>query len=111
MESVSTPRISGRNLDSYIGRNVTVVGKVLQLRGDTAIIEAEGQITVNLNLEAHLAPGNGVQVIGKVLPDLSIKVLSAIDLGNNVDFNVSQAVVDVTHQYKDIFVYDDRGMH
>lgn len=28
--------------------------------------------------------GNGAQIIGKVNPDLSIKVLNAIDLGNNV---------------------------
>lgn len=31
--------------------------------------------------EAHLANGNAVQVIGKVNPDLSIKVLSSRDLG------------------------------
>lgn len=28
--------------------------------------------------------GNGAQIIGKVNPDLTIKVLNAIDLGNNV---------------------------
>jgi hypothetical protein len=34
--------------------------------------------------EAHLSPGNGVQIIGKVNPDLSIKVLTALDLGISV---------------------------
>lgn len=34
--------------------------------------------------EAHLSPGNAVQVIGKVNPDLSIKVLTALDLGVSV---------------------------
>lgn len=28
--------------------------------------------------------GNGAQVIGKVNPDLTVKVLNAIDLGSNV---------------------------
>ncbi len=28
--------------------------------------------------------GNGAQIIGKVNPDLSVKVLNAQDLGNNV---------------------------
>lgn len=28
--------------------------------------------------------GNGAQIIGKVNPDLTIKVLNATDLGNNV---------------------------
>jgi len=34
--------------------------------------------------EAHLSAGNGVQIIGKVNPDLSIKVLSSMDLGTSV---------------------------
>ncbi len=56
MESVSTPRISGRLIDSFVGRNVMIVGKVLQLRGDSAIIEAEGQITALLNRVSTMCP-------------------------------------------------------
>ncbi|RYP04906.1 hypothetical protein DL765_010008 [Monosporascus sp. GIB2] len=106
MEPVSTPRISGQLIGSYVGRNVMIVGKVLQLRGDSAIIDAEGQITIMLNRDVHLTPGNAVQVIGKVNPDLSVKVLSGLDLGDNVDYQISQAVVDVTHRYKHLFVYE-----
>ncbi|KAI0897785.1 replication factor A protein 3-domain-containing protein [Annulohypoxylon nitens] len=103
MESTSTPRISATLMDSYVGQNVIIVGKVVQLRGDTAFLEADGQIQANLNRDCHLMVGNGAQIIGKVNPDLSIKVLNAIDLGNNVDFQLCQNVVDVTHQFKDIF--------
>lgn len=49
MESISTPRVSGRYIDSYINRTVMVVGKVIQLRGSEALIEADGQININLN--------------------------------------------------------------
>ncbi|KAK7751686.1 hypothetical protein SLS62_006347 [Diatrype stigma] len=105
MEPVSTPRISGRIIDGFVGRNVMIVGKVLQLRGDSAIIESEGQITAMLNRDTHLAPGNGAQIIGKVNPDLSVKVLSSLDLGNNVDYQGYQAVVEVTHRYKDLFIF------
>ncbi|KAK7966106.1 replication factor A protein 3 [Apiospora aurea] len=110
MESISTPRISSQLIDSYVGQNVMVVGKVQQLRGDTAVIDADGQITANLNRDAHLVNGNAAQIIGKVLPDLSIKAMSSVDLGNNVDFKVAQAVVDATHQCRDLFVFDaDKG--
>jgi hypothetical protein len=34
--------------------------------------------------EAHLLAGNAAQIIGKVNPDLSIKVLSSMDLGTKV---------------------------
>ncbi|KAI1475406.1 hypothetical protein F4774DRAFT_429095 [Daldinia eschscholtzii] len=83
MESTSTPRISAALLDSYIGHNVIIVGKVAQLRGDIAFIEADGQIQANLTRDCHLMVGNGAQIIGKVNPDLSVKVLNAVDLGPN----------------------------
>lgn len=76
--------------------------------------------------ESHLTPGNGVQIIGKVNSDLSIKVMSSLDLGSNVgmsiflyvvncthpltkpaDYSVAQSVVDITHQHKDLFVYEN----
>jgi len=49
MEAVSTPRISADMLDSYIGQNVIVVGKVVQLRGVSAILDANGQVNAILN--------------------------------------------------------------
>ncbi|KAI0840046.1 hypothetical protein F5Y06DRAFT_308856 [Hypoxylon sp. FL0890] len=84
MESTSTPRISAALMDSYVGHNVIIVGKVVQLRGDTAFLEADGQVQANLNRDCHLMVGNGAQIIGKVNPDLTIKVLNALDLGPNV---------------------------
>ncbi len=49
MEQISTPRITSAFLDSYVGRNVMVVGKVMQRRGETAVIDSEGNITAHLN--------------------------------------------------------------
>lgn len=49
MESTSTPRISAALLESYTGQNVIIVGKVLQLRGDIAFLESDGQVQANLN--------------------------------------------------------------
>ncbi|KAK3378194.1 replication factor A protein 3 [Podospora didyma] len=106
MEATSTPRITCGYLDSYVGKNVIVVGKVVQLRGDEAIIDADGNITAHLHREAHLAAGSGVQIIGKVNPDLSIKVLSSIDLGQGIDYNIANTVVEVAHQNKALFAYD-----
>ncbi len=49
MESQATPRITSTYLDTYVGRNVQVVGKVTQLRGDTATLDADGTLTAHLN--------------------------------------------------------------
>ncbi|KAK1760751.1 replication factor A protein 3 [Echria macrotheca] len=103
-KSASTPRITSAYLNSYVNKNVIVVGKVIQLRGDEALIDADGSVTAHLNREAHLSAGNGVQIIGKVNPDLSIKVLSSLDLGTGVDFSLANTVVEISHQHRDLFV-------
>ncbi|CAK7240674.1 MAG: hypothetical protein STHCBS139747_002120 [Sporothrix thermara] len=100
---METPRVSCSYLNSFVNHNVLVVGKVVQLRGDSAILDADGHITVNLNRESHLVGGNAAQVVGKVLPDLSIKVLSAQDLGLDVDLELAQKVVEITQEHRDIF--------
>jgi len=61
-----------------------LVGKVIQLRGQTATLDADGNVTAELNRESHLMAGNAAQLIGRVNPDLSIKVLSSTDLGSGV---------------------------
>lgn len=45
----STPRVTCAYLNSYVGRNVMVVGKVAQIRGEDAIIDADGNISCKLN--------------------------------------------------------------
>ncbi|PHH62610.1 hypothetical protein CDD81_6844 [Ophiocordyceps australis] len=104
MSELCSPRISANYLDSFIGRLVTLVGKVTQLRGDQATIDADGAVTVHLDRDAHLINGHGVQVIGKVNPDLSIKVLTSRPLGPDVDYALCTAVVEATHRHKEIFV-------
>ena len=53
--SEATPRITAQYLEQFSHKIVCLVGKVTQLRGETAIVDADGQITVHLNRvsEAH----------------------------------------------------------
>ncbi|KAF4451471.1 hypothetical protein F53441_5563 [Fusarium austroafricanum] len=90
-EQLSTPRITASYLDNFVGKVVMLVGKVTQLRGDQATLDSEGTVTVLLDRDAHLSNGNSVQVIGKVNPDLSIKVLTSRDLGTGVDHGPYQS--------------------
>ncbi|KAF4551131.1 Replication factor A protein 3-like protein [Elsinoe fawcettii] len=101
----ATPRITAPYLEQFKHQTVRILGKVTELRGDTATIDAGGKITVLLNRDAHLQMNNAVEIIGKVDKDLSVRVLVSTDLGTNVDFTVADAVVDATHRYHEIF-YD-----
>ncbi|KAL2760425.1 hypothetical protein ACRALDRAFT_1053849 [Sodiomyces alcalophilus JCM 7366] len=105
-ETGSTPRITAQYLDSYVGRNVTITGRVTQLRGDTAVLDADGPVTAIMDRDSHLVNGHVALLIGKVNPDLSIKVLSSMDLGTDVDLELASAVVETTHSFREIFIQE-----
>ncbi|KAI5801461.1 replication factor A protein 3 [Peziza echinospora] len=100
-----TPRVNAPLLERFVNQTVRLVGKVISLRGETATLDASGQVLVHLNSGTHWSVGHAVEVIAKVQQDLSLRVLTSIDLGTDVDFNAVDAVVDATHRYKEIF-YD-----
>ncbi|KAG9233008.1 replication factor A protein 3-domain-containing protein [Amylocarpus encephaloides] len=108
-EPLSTPRILAPHLDSFTSRIVRLIGQVEQLRGEQAIVDCGGKVTVVLNRDAHLTVGHAVEMVGRVNGDLSVKVLRATDLGSagSVDFDAINAVVDATHRYKEIFYTAD----
>ncbi|KAH7380307.1 replication factor A protein 3 [Phaeosphaeria sp. MPI-PUGE-AT-0046c] len=105
MDHPQTPRILAPHLSNFQHRIVRMLGKVVQLRGETAIIDAGGQVDVILTRDSHLAVGHAVEVIGKVDGNLNIKVQAVTDFGTNIDFNAANAVVEATHRHKAIF-YD-----
>ncbi|KAF2126944.1 ssDNA binding protein-like protein Ssb3 [Dothidotthia symphoricarpi CBS 119687] len=105
MDHPQTPRVLATHLANFQHRIVRVLGTVVQLRGETAVIDAGGQIDVILNRDAHLALNHAVEIIGKVDGNLHVKVQAATDFGTNIDFTAANAVVDATHRHKEIF-YD-----
>lgn len=44
-----TPRITSQYLDAFNGRTVRIIGRVTQLRGNTATIDSEGAVSLILN--------------------------------------------------------------
>lgn len=106
MDHPQTPRILAPHLSNFQHRIVRILGKVVQLRGETAVIDANGNIDLILNRDSHLALNHAVEVIGKVDANLAVKVQAATDFGTNIDFNAANAVVEATHRHKSIF-YDD----
>lgn len=48
-EHLAAPRITASNLDAFVNKHVSIVGKVTQLRGEQATIDADGNVTILLN--------------------------------------------------------------
>lgn len=49
MASEATPRVNAKYLESFTNQTVRILGKVITLRGETAIVDANGSINVHLN--------------------------------------------------------------
>lgn len=49
MASDATPRISAKYLQPFVNQTVRILGKVVSLRGETAIVDANGPVTIFLN--------------------------------------------------------------
>lgn len=43
------PRINAQYLEAFTGKTVMITGKVSQIRGESAVIDANGEVTVLLN--------------------------------------------------------------
>jgi hypothetical protein len=57
MASEATPRISAKYLNPFINQTVRILGKVVSLRGETAVVDANGPITIFLNrVRTHPPP-------------------------------------------------------
>jgi len=51
--SEATPRINAPYLEQFAHQTVRILGKVVELRGDQASIDANGRINVHLNRVRH----------------------------------------------------------
>lgn len=49
MASEATPRISAKYLESFTSQTVRILGRVVSLHGETAVLDAQGSITLHLN--------------------------------------------------------------
>jgi len=50
----ATPRVNAKYLEQFSHQNVRIMGKVRQIRGDSATIDADGDITIHLNRVSSL---------------------------------------------------------
>jgi len=99
----ATPRVNASLRQSFTGQTVRMIAKVVQVRGESALVDASGQVEVHLNKMSNLQEGHAVELIGKIMPDLSLTILTSIDFGTTIDFPTVDALVNISHQHKDLF--------
>ncbi|EEH40484.1 hypothetical protein PAAG_02539 [Paracoccidioides lutzii Pb01] len=115
--SLSTPRLLPEHLHAFVPgpshqgpTTIRILGTVSALRGEYATITcgSHGDVTLILNRESHVQLGRMVDVVGRVTQvegSLGVRVLAVVDCGDpkDIDYQIYEQVVDVTHQVKEIF--------
>lgn len=61
-EAIATPRINSSYLDSFTNQTVRLIGKVVQLRGEQATVDSNGNVTAHLN-RVREYPGLGTPLL------------------------------------------------
>ncbi|GAA5915881.1 hypothetical protein JCM6882_001748 [Rhodosporidiobolus microsporus] len=100
-----TPRVNAAKLaECSAGQTVRLIGKVISLDDNQALLEASdgGQVTVKLGSMAQLTD-TFVEVVGKMTGESSINELSSLNLGEDLDMAAANKVVELTHQFPDVF--------
>ncbi|KAJ3281483.1 hypothetical protein HK104_011447 [Borealophlyctis nickersoniae] len=100
-------RVNSSHLSEYRGKTVRLVGKVLQIHGTQAIVEAcdEGQVTVHLSPAGVLSPGATVEVIGKVDDDLSVVEMTSVSFSDVYDRAAYNKMVLLAKEHPDTFTW------
>ncbi|POY73315.1 hypothetical protein BMF94_3650 [Rhodotorula taiwanensis] len=106
-----TTRVNGSVLANCSqGQVVRLIGKVVSLDTDQAILEASDgvQVTVKLTQDSVLSD-TFVEVIGKVVDTTVISELTSQNMGENIDMALADKVVDLAQRYPAVFPSGQAG--
>jgi replication factor A3 len=102
MSGEATPRVNAARLANYQGRQVRLPCKIVEVKGNTALVEASdgGQVEVSLNqVRAFWLPSRPIahavlqeanlsepyaEIIGRVTSANGLKMVFAINMGDNI---------------------------
>ncbi|TIA89471.1 hypothetical protein E3P99_02058 [Wallemia hederae] len=102
---VSTIYVNSSNLNNFIGTTVRLVGKVLKVNENVAMLESTdgGQISVTMNRESDYGHSKFVEIIGKVQSEFAVQEYTSIPLGDELDLGAIDRVIQVMLKHRDIF--------
>lgn len=104
MESV---RVDAQLLKENQNKIVRIIGKIGSASGTQATLESNGQnvtLLLSANSDAPLKIGTFYEIIGKATTDdLTVRVLSTVDFGQEVNERAVSDLVKFSHKCKEIF--------
>jgi len=111
--SEASTRVNSALLPKFIGKNVRLACKPVKFMGDTATVAAsdEGEVTVTLRSDTHMAPDKFYEIIGNVVNSTTIKTYRCTLMGtdDDIDMKLVDDSIQLMHDprfYTEIFATD-----
>ncbi|KAG9303950.1 hypothetical protein G9A89_005860 [Geosiphon pyriformis] len=99
MENVR-PRLSAAQLSTNRGQLVTIVGRIVESTSGKAILQAHDKGIVNIKtIQDQNFQQGFVEVVGRVMDDLTVEELNSINLGDNFDIDLYADVIEISKKY------------
>ncbi|KAK9378635.1 replication factor A protein 3 [Kockiozyma suomiensis] len=94
------PRVNAQYLKPYTESVVRLIGRVTQVNGDTAILDAAGSVTVHSTRDLVFTEGQIFEITGRVNADLSVKALDGINHGSDGNMDNVNKMVELVQRHK-----------
>ncbi|BGP56594.1 hypothetical protein JCM8202_000220 [Rhodotorula sphaerocarpa] len=99
-----TTRVNGAVLATCSkGQTVRLIGKVINLDDDRALVEASDGVQVTGAAGESAWANSFVEVLGKMMDTTVINELTSQNLGENLDLKLADRVVDLAQRYPAVF--------
>ncbi|KAF9971591.1 hypothetical protein BGZ73_005435 [Actinomortierella ambigua] len=100
----TTPRVNSAMLANHRDKNVRFVGKIINHNGERAVMQASDKGQVQIHMNAESAYGTQyIEVIGKVVEDLSISEIASYNMGNEFDMETYNTMIVKAQLFPAIF--------
>eukprot|EP00300_Choanocystis_sp_HF-7_P030804 c39763_g1_i1.p2 GENE.c39763_g1_i1~~c39763_g1_i1.p2 ORF type:complete len:116 (-),score=18.80 c39763_g1_i1:86-406(-) len=96
MTSAATPRVLFSSLSTLVGRDVLLVGQVLDASGNVILKTADGKSVTVHSLNPPAYSTTFVEVLGTVNPDLSITEKRVTRFGGDFNLETYKAMLTVS---------------
>lgn len=92
------PRVNAARMRSYLGETVRCPCKIKSINGNRAVVELAdgGDIEVSISDDGNIRD-KFVEIVGKVETPTTLKMFTALNLGDNIDMAVVNHTIELMH--------------
>ncbi|KAF8629423.1 hypothetical protein AX15_003472 [Amanita polypyramis BW_CC] len=97
---LTSPRVNAALFPQYVGKAIRLVCKIVSVQDDMAIVQVSdgGELHVQMTRDQHIGDsGPFVELIGNVIDATTLRLMTCINLGQELDMSIVEGAIRLTH--------------